>query len=775
MKRFIALLLCVFGSLAASSRAEVELSLDFYYDQLSPHGEWAEVEGYGQVWHPAGVDDDWAPYSDGYWTYTDAGWTWVSYEDWGGICYHYGRWTRVADYGWCWVPGYEWGPAWVSWRKSEEHVGWAPLPPECDWEEDRGVGVWVDVNYDIGPRYYNFCRIQDFGAPVIRHVLFPRIRNVDICFSTVNITNISYNRGYGCVYNGGFDYDYIRARCERPIPTLKLVQNTTNIFINNNGGNVFVNAPRGNALVVAAPRVATNYRQFTRKPAALRSFRRDTVTRGWAGVDQAETRQRLVSKMREETKGLTPTNAPARPVRQESLAVVPKQVDLEARPTGLRRQTAERPSRAPSAAVQIPVDSAAITTPSREGRIGKMRPEHRGETADKPTSTERPVAPTDRPVTEPRGRVSEAPIASKEESTGGLRKRPGRLEGEGNQPAVTEPGRGRVGVEDRGNEAGKPERMVDPRENGRIRRTEQDAPATGNNKPNRAAEMRDDAQERAARQAQENAVKERAVRENADRQSKQREQAEAVQDAAERAQRQRGVEMQRDAQENANRAARENAVRENAARENAARENVENARRAQEMRNTENAARAERQRQANDQAEAAQRQAAQRATAERQLENQRRQSMERQADAQRERAAEQQNDARQRQMEAARERANDAQRERAMDVQRQRAAAAQAQQNEARQRQADANRENAMNAQRERAAAAQAQQRAAAQAEAQQQRAAAQAQQRAAAQAQAQQQQRAAAQAQAQQQQRAPESRGSNSGSDEDPRKKKNR
>jgi hypothetical protein len=48
-----------------------------------------------------------APYSDGYWAYTDAGWTWVSSET-GGIVYHYGRWA-VEDEGWCWTPDYEWG------------------------------------------------------------------------------------------------------------------------------------------------------------------------------------------------------------------------------------------------------------------------------------------------------------------------------------------------------------------------------------------------------------------------------------------------------------------------------------------------------------------------------------------------------------------------------------------------------------------------------------------------------------------------------------------
>src|SRR5690349_2451565 len=152
----------------------IEVSFDFFYDSLSPYGEWVEVGDYGYCWRPSGIDEDWAPYSDGYWTYTDAGWTWVSYEDFGGIVYHYGRWVKLEDEGWCWAPDYEWGPAWVSWRRSDDYVGWAPLPAEAHWRRDRGFSVWVDTSYDIGPASYSFCRYHDFGAPVLRPVLLPR-------------------------------------------------------------------------------------------------------------------------------------------------------------------------------------------------------------------------------------------------------------------------------------------------------------------------------------------------------------------------------------------------------------------------------------------------------------------------------------------------------------------------------------------------------------------------------------------------------------------------
>ena len=103
----VLVLISLFSGFAPRSIQAAEgVTLDFFYDSLDPLGEWFDVPDYGYCWHPSGVDQNWAPYTDGYWAYTDAGWTWVSYEDWGGITYHYGRWIRVNDLGWCWVPGY---------------------------------------------------------------------------------------------------------------------------------------------------------------------------------------------------------------------------------------------------------------------------------------------------------------------------------------------------------------------------------------------------------------------------------------------------------------------------------------------------------------------------------------------------------------------------------------------------------------------------------------------------------------------------------------------
>src|SRR5437773_3756344 len=157
-----------------------DVSIDFFYNNLSG-GNWIEVADYGYCFQPNVVvnDPNWRPYADGYWAYTDAGWTWVSYEDFGWATYHYGRWTRLVDFGWVWVPGYEWAPAWVSWRTGGDYVGWAPLPPAAERVyEGRPITGHVDVEFDIGPLYYNFVDVRYIGEPVLRVRIFEPQRNI---------------------------------------------------------------------------------------------------------------------------------------------------------------------------------------------------------------------------------------------------------------------------------------------------------------------------------------------------------------------------------------------------------------------------------------------------------------------------------------------------------------------------------------------------------------------------------------------------------------------
>jgi hypothetical protein len=325
-------LMAIFAALFAlrgqPARADDEVSPDFFYDALAPYGEWVDVGDYGSCWHPTGVDADWAPYTDGYWAYTDAGWTWVSYEDFGGIVYHYGRWMRVEGEGWCWTPDYEWAPAWVSWRSNDDYVGWAPLPPEARWRRDAGFNAWVDSDYDIGPGYYSFCRYRDFGAPVLRGVIVNRDENFALVGRTTNITNITYNNfgGGHIVFNGGPNFARLKGITAHPIPALRLVQNShfdPAQLRGGGAGKLIASRMVGNQLIVAAPLITAPTDPNFLKGRIKKSIEAGKVTKGWAGVKDPAARQELRQQIQAQTKGLKPETAHARPVAATELQTLP--------------------------------------------------------------------------------------------------------------------------------------------------------------------------------------------------------------------------------------------------------------------------------------------------------------------------------------------------------------------------------------------------------------------------------------------------------------------
>ncbi len=100
--------------------------LAMYAAELEPHGVWYQEPSIGYVWRPR-VGINWQPYSQGRWTWTPYGWTWVPGERWGWATSHYGRWGHSDRGGWYWIPSSGWGPAWVSWAVGGDYVGWCPL------------------------------------------------------------------------------------------------------------------------------------------------------------------------------------------------------------------------------------------------------------------------------------------------------------------------------------------------------------------------------------------------------------------------------------------------------------------------------------------------------------------------------------------------------------------------------------------------------------------------------------------------------------------------
>lgn len=237
-----------------TKRAAAAKKIDFFYDALDPMGDWMEVQPYGYVWQPREAQSrGWRPYTDGTWVYTDYGWTWKGNEPFGWATYHYGRWTRLQERGWVWVPGSEWAPAWVSWRKSPNYVGWAPLPPEA--HSSSGFNSAVDSYYDIGPTSYNFVPARSIGEPTYRGIVIEPERNHTIIIETSNVTRMGY-ANYGrepVYYNQGPDYDEISRYGGRPIPRYRIERESSRERLDNGGSG---NSIAGNVLRLLAPQIA---------------------------------------------------------------------------------------------------------------------------------------------------------------------------------------------------------------------------------------------------------------------------------------------------------------------------------------------------------------------------------------------------------------------------------------------------------------------------------------------------------------------------------------
>src|SRR5882672_275187 len=138
------------GEVSFSAGIEINSPTDFY-DPLAASGAWVSIHQYGRCWHPARVEAGWRPYTVGHWEWTDVGWYWVSDEPWAWACYHYGSWVYDPNYGWVWIPGTEWAPAWVTWRESDDYIGWAPCGP-------GGVV--------LAPSFFVFVDVHHFHDPI---------------------------------------------------------------------------------------------------------------------------------------------------------------------------------------------------------------------------------------------------------------------------------------------------------------------------------------------------------------------------------------------------------------------------------------------------------------------------------------------------------------------------------------------------------------------------------------------------------------------------------
>jgi hypothetical protein len=234
MKRLIILssIIFLFASFTVEAGKRHYVS-SYFYTHLSPYGTWIEIDYGVVVWKPTIMRVGWAPYRTGRWIWTYDGWYWDSYESFGYITYHYGRWFYDDYYGWLWYPDYEWAPAWVEWRYDNMHIGWAPLHPYASFR--IGVGIFFTTTYYTPYQHWHFVTYNHFCDPYVYNYYVPSQHKYRVHSGTKYRTNYTYNNGR--VQNRGVDVNQVRVRSGQEIREREIVRVRDSKELNLNGSN----------------------------------------------------------------------------------------------------------------------------------------------------------------------------------------------------------------------------------------------------------------------------------------------------------------------------------------------------------------------------------------------------------------------------------------------------------------------------------------------------------------------------------------------------------
>jgi hypothetical protein len=195
----------------------MDMDTNSMYNYLAPYGNWVDMPPYGYVWTPRNMGYQWRPYSNGHWVMTEYGWTWIAYEPWGAVPFHYGRWGYDDYIGWYWVPGNTWGPAWVSWRWNDQYAGWAPLQPGIEIRANMDFGS-ISINIPI--RSWNFLQILHFLDTDVNRYTLPYERNSSLYNYTNNRNNINFRNDR--LYNEGINVDVVRRLTRRNVAQYRI-------------------------------------------------------------------------------------------------------------------------------------------------------------------------------------------------------------------------------------------------------------------------------------------------------------------------------------------------------------------------------------------------------------------------------------------------------------------------------------------------------------------------------------------------------------------------
>ena len=220
------------------------IGFNYFYSSLSPYGRWIEIDDGLVVWKPRIKNRHWQPYDRGTWIWTNDGWYWDSYEPFGHIVYHYGRWHFDDYYGWIWMPDYQWAPAWVEWRYDNDYIGWAPLPPYARF--NMHSGIHFSINFSLPFNHWHFLKYKHFGHQHAYNYYEPPMYKERIFGGTKMRNDYGYERER--VINRGIDLKTVQGRGARNLQQRELVRKD----VESVGRNSVIKS--GNRIEVLTPR-----------------------------------------------------------------------------------------------------------------------------------------------------------------------------------------------------------------------------------------------------------------------------------------------------------------------------------------------------------------------------------------------------------------------------------------------------------------------------------------------------------------------------------------
>ncbi|WP_316810635.1 DUF6600 domain-containing protein [Pedobacter heparinus] len=391
----LGLLLLLTGATQKVMAQGDDVSLQSFYDELSPYGTWIQDPQYGYVWRPDVEQGDFRPYySNGRWAMTEYGNTWVSNYDWGWAPFHYGRWVYNRYNEWVWIPDTTWGPAWVSWRSGGGYYGWAPMGP----------GMNVNINFNIPDLWWVFIPQRN-----IYYDSFPRYysrRNVTIIHNTIIINNTYVNNRR--TYYSGPRADDIRRATGRDVRVYNVNTTGRPSRSNINGNNVDIYTPRpsrGSSNANARPREAIRGEGYT-------TARGDRGTSSNGSPSTRPSRGDNGSGVTAPSRGERPAGEnngrPSRIGNRENNSTQPQRTERgnPSRENNPRETPAQRPEQMQPAPQQRQERPERQARPERqESRPEAPRMQERPQ-QQQPQRQERPAQPQERPQQQPQRQES---------------------------------------------------------------------------------------------------------------------------------------------------------------------------------------------------------------------------------------------------------------------------------------------------------------------------------------------------------------------------------